>query len=192
MEEARTIAKIKNGNKQELEKVYIMYRTVFIKWMVSQYKLSLDEAADIYQQTILVLYENIINEKLISLKSSMKTYLFSIGKNKAYEWNRKQRKYSGMPVQDLPANEEDQTQEAYTNQLLNISQKSLKILGNPCKTLLELYYFHRRNMQEIADQMGYKNENSTKNQKYKCLNKLREIFKAEIQKEKLVGNETYS
>jgi len=192
MEEARMIAEIKNGNKQELEKVYIMYRTVFIKWMVSQYKLSLDEAADIYQQTILVLYENIINEKLKSLKSSMKTYLFSIGKNKAYEWNRKQRKYSGMPVQDLPANEEDQTQEAYTNQLLNISQKSLQILGNPCKTLLELYYFHRRNMQEIAHQMGYKNENSTKNQKYKCLNKLREIFKVEIQKEKLIGNEIYS
>lgn len=189
MEESMTIAKIKQGNKKELEKVYTMYRTSFIKWIVSQFKLTVDQAAEIYQQTILVLYDNITGGKLTTLKCSMKTYLFSIGKNKVYDWNRQQNRHAGLEVEELPLVEGDSTQEDQTDQLLNISQKALQILGDPCKSILELYYFHRRSMQEISDQMGYKNEHSTKNQKYKCLNKLRKIFRKEVQKENLVLNE---
>lgn len=191
MKENQIIAEIKRGNKQEFEKVYTMNRTVFIKWMISQFRLTTDQAADVYQETILVLYENIVNSKLTSLKCSIKTYLFSIGRNKAFELGRQQNKYSGTSAHDLPAIEVDTTEDNHENQLLNISQQALEILGDPCKTLLKLYYFHRRSMQEIADQMDYKNENSTKNQKYKCLNKLREIFKLEVQKEKIAVDEIY-
>lgn len=46
-------------------------------------------------------------------------------------------------------------------------------LGTACKNLLDLYYFEKLSWEEISFKLGYKNAASAKNQKYKCLNKLR-------------------
>jgi DNA-directed RNA polymerase specialized sigma24 family protein len=56
---------------------------------------------------------------------------------------------------------------------------SLKSLGEPCKSLLEAYYFEKKNMVEIAEQFGYTNADNAKNQKYKCLMRLKKIFFAQ-------------
>ena len=54
--------------------------------------------------------------------------------------------------------------------------KAIANLGEPCKSLLEAYYLQKRNMQEIADSFGYTNADNAKNQKYKCLMRLKKIF----------------
>jgi hypothetical protein len=48
----------------------------------------------------------------------------------------------------------------------------LNEIGDPCKTLLRLFYFGKRSMTQITNEMGYKNPDTTKNQKYKCLKRL--------------------
>ena len=52
-------------------------------------------------------------------------------------------------------------------------------IGEPCKSLLEAYYIHKQNMQEIAEAFGYTNSDNAKNQKYKCLIRLRKLFFAQ-------------
>ena len=54
--------------------------------------------------------------------------------------------------------------------------KAIGSLGEPCKSLLEAYYLQHRNMQEIAVEFGYTNADNAKNQKYKCLMRLKKIF----------------
>jgi DNA-directed RNA polymerase specialized sigma subunit len=54
--------------------------------------------------------------------------------------------------------------------------KAIGSLGEPCKSLLEAYYLQKRNMQEIAESFGYTNADNAKNQKYKCLMRLKKIF----------------
>ena len=49
-------------------------------------------------------------------------------------------------------------------------------LGEPCKSLIEAFYLQKKNMQEIADDFGYTNADNAKNQKYKCLMRLKKIF----------------
>ena len=63
---------------------------------------------------------------------------------------------------------------------LQLVSKGLEKLGEPCKTLLELYYFHDMSMDQIAENLDYKNRATAKNLKYKCLNRLRNIFKKEM------------
>ena len=53
----------------------------------------------------------------------------------------------------------------------------LEKLGDPCKRLLLLYYKEGLSMQQIADQLGYKNSDTAKNQKCKCIVRLRNLFK---------------
>ncbi len=190
MKDSDIILAIKRGDKSALEEVYSKNRKAFIRWMSSRFKVSEEAGSDVYHQCILVFYENIVNGKLEILKCSIRTYLLAIGKNKVFEMQRLEHKKSVLIGEDIPdLNQPDH--EKQTDQLIKLSQKALQILGDPCKTLLELFYYHKRSMQEITVQLGYKNENSTKNQKYKCLIKLRKLFQQEVLQGKLTINEAY-
>jgi hypothetical protein len=45
------------------------------------------------------------------------------------------------------------------------------------------YYYHSMSMEEIADRMNYKNRFTSKNLKYKCINRLRRIYIEELKKQ---------
>jgi hypothetical protein len=54
-------------------------------------------------------------------------------------------------------------------------------LGEPCHELLGFYYFGRKTMEEISTIMGYKNPDTAKNQKYKCMERLRKMVFGTLQ-----------
>ena len=57
-----------------------------------------------------------------------------------------------------------------------IMEKALSGLGEPCKSLLEAFYMQKRSMSDIALGFGYTNAENAKNQKYKCLMRLKKLF----------------
>ena len=75
------LQKLKNGDTGALDRFYIAHRMEFVKWADKTYGLGSSEAIDIYQDSFIILYENIMNGKLINLESSLKTYMFAVGKN---------------------------------------------------------------------------------------------------------------
>ncbi|MTI23147.1 sigma-70 family RNA polymerase sigma factor [Fulvivirga sp. RKSG066] len=66
---------------------------------------------------------------------------------------------------------------AYTEQQLENMENCLISLGHPCSEILKLFYYERKNMEEISINLGYKNADTVKNQKYKCLQRLRKLMK---------------
>jgi hypothetical protein len=58
-------------------------------------------------------------------------------------------------------------------------EKAIGSLGEPCKSLIEAFDIQKRNMQDIASQFGYTNADNAKNQKYKCLMRLKKLFFAQ-------------
>ncbi|MCX6226166.1 MAG: sigma-70 family RNA polymerase sigma factor [Bacteroidia bacterium] len=184
MEQNLVINEIKSGNKQTLENIYTMYRRGFIEWTTATYRISTDQALDLYQQTILAFYENILSGKLNGVKSSIKTYLYAIGKNKVYELYRYHGRIRNISSTTPDYEEISGDDPEYNERLLELSKVCLNKLGDPCRQILESYYYHKKSMQEIATWLGYKNEQTAKNQKYKCLLRLREVFRQEAQKQK--------
>jgi len=183
MDEQVIIEDIKNGNHQRLALIYRTYRSEFIAWLSSSYACSRDEAKEVYQVSILTLHENILNNKLSELSSSIKTYLFAIGKNKFQELRRADQLIAYTTNSNGLEIEEVENWEAIDKEhKLQLMERSLELLGDPCKTLLELYYFHGLSMEEITEKIGYKNSNTTKNLKCKCIVRLRKIFHQESQK----------
>lgn len=181
MNENDWIEKIKSGDKQSFEELYIAYRKEFIVWVTSVYRLNLNDAQDIYQQSVVLLYENIVNNKLSELTSKIKTYLFAIGKNLMHENNRKNARYLGLSEisEDDPIEEELEVDENYGFRLSAV-RDALQKLGDPCKRLLELHYFYNKSMEEISLELNYKNKDTTKNLKYKCMIRLRKIYHSEV------------
>ncbi len=179
MDWSSLIKKIKSGDYNELELVYKNYREEFIKWIIKSFKCSSDDAKDVYQQTIITLYENIVNDKIQNFNSSIKTYLFAIGKNKFFAETREKHKFQMETDDTINTIPEEMNTSIEDMKKLQGVEKSLEILGNPCKQILELYYYHKKSMIDIAGTLGLKNPETAKNMKYKCLKRLRVICQNE-------------
>lgn len=156
-----------------LARIYSTHRAEFIQWMESKYSCDAEGAQDIYHQVILTFYENITSEKLTELTSSLKTYLFSIGKNKFLALARSQQKVS--PLLPPLVEDEEQDQDKLTEGRLNLIEKQLNALGEPCRSLLIQFYYHNQSAEKLSLQFEYKNAETAKNQKYKCLERLRKL-----------------
>ena len=187
------IQKIRSGGQTELGMIYEEYRTEFLQWITKEYDCSMDDGKDMYQLAILIFYDNIKRGKLEHLVSSIKTYLFGIGKNLAKDNMRKEKKF-------IPINQEkwikeyliDEPQQNLDENIFSLAKRALEKLGQPCQRLIELFYYENKNMQEITDAMQYKNPETAKNQKCKCMARLRKLVDEEIQLNSTIAkNETY-
>ena len=75
----------------------------------------------------------------------------------------------------VPVEEEIEDHEKL-NVEFSMMEKAINSLGEPCKSLLEAFYLRKKTMQEIAANFGYTNPENAKNQKYKCLMRLKKLF----------------
>jgi DNA-directed RNA polymerase specialized sigma24 family protein len=55
-------------------------------------------------------------------------------------------------------------------------KKSLEGLGEPCRTIITDFYIGNLSMEDITVKFNYTNADNAKNQKYKCLQRLKKIF----------------
>jgi RNA polymerase sigma-70 factor (ECF subfamily) len=183
MIEPLIIQEIKNGNNTQLAEIYKAYRSEFVGWASNNYQCDKEEARDIFQASVITLYDNIIKEKLQQLNGSVKTYLFAIGKNKIMELRREDKKFdSSLEVQNLDVVDEQDEEKQQKERQLKIVQHCLEKLGEPCRTMLELYYYHETGLESLAEMLHYKNGDTVKNLKSRCLLRLRELVTQELKK----------
>ena len=166
------------GGRPVLAELYQTYRSEFLNWVMI-YRCTSEEAKDAYQSAVLTFYENVMSRKLTELSSSVKTYLFAIGKNKVMEMKRASGRFSELNGLEDSLPEEVTEENLPSPQLLKRVTLCLDKLGEPCATILKDFYYHCRNMEEIAKALNYKNTDTAKNQKYKCLLRLRKLFMEE-------------
>lgn len=141
---------------------------------------SYDDARDVFQEAMLVLYEKSKQDQF-SLTCQIKTYLYSICRRLWLKRLQQNHRF-GAPVESLeelvPVEEEIEEKEKLDSDFA-LMDGAMKSLGEPCKSLLEAYYFEKKQMVDIAEQFGYTNADNAKNQKYKCLMRLKKIFFAQ-------------
>ena len=181
MSDDQIIMQLRSGGQAGLGQIYEEYREEFVHWLTREFHCSMDDSKDIYQLTILIFYENVKSGKLEHLVSSVKTYLFGIGKNVLRENMRKAKR-------NTPINQEkwlreylvDEPDERPDENLFAIADKVLANLGQPCQELVGMFYYERKSMEEISVRLNYKNADTAKNQKCKCMARLRLLFEKEL------------
>jgi len=173
---ATLLRQIKLGNRAVLNQLYQTYREEFIHWTRWKFNCKEADSIDVFQETMIAFYENVVNDKIVEFQSSVKTYLFAIGRNILLKRFRDEK---GQTEElEVLTNVADTLQiEDSIN--LNERQKAiaelLDKLGEPCKTLLQLFYYQKFSTESIAKTMQYKNESVVKNQKVRCIKRLRRI-----------------
>ena len=135
------------------------------------------EAEDVYQESIIALYECIRNDKFRG-ESKISTWLHSTIFNQWSLTTRKSKKQQTNSLEDYSieiSSEDDNEQD--NDELINIIWKILDKLGTSCKQVLLDYYYHRLSMKEIKEKMGFKTDQVAKNKRYRCKDKLDSFIK---------------
>ena len=137
-----------------------------------------DDAKDVFQECLIELYEK-IKSKSFKLNCSIKTYFYSMCRN---QWMTRLKKMSRsvslkethfeIVVVDNLFERNDSINERQ-RLILNMVKK----LGDSCQKILVMFYYDNISMADIANRLGYTNADNAKNQKYKCLQKLKEFAK---------------
>ena len=169
------LEQIRAGNQRVLRELYLRYKDEFILWMSKSFETSREEGQEFYHETYITFVDNVNSGKLEALTSSTKTYLFAIGKYKYLDYQRKRQRPEQLPEIGIAEKTPEPADSAYLNRL----HEGLATLGDPCSRLLQLFYLEKQSMKKIATLMGYKSTESARNQKYKCINRLKEIIKKE-------------
>ena len=162
--------------------VETLYKSHFgmIQHFVTNNNGSLDDARDIFQEAMITLYEKVQTDSF-SLTCQIKTYLFSICKHLWLKRLQQMGRYS-TPLsteEESVSVEMDMDESAKKDAAFAIMDRALNSLGEPCKSLLEGYYLNKKDMQALATEFGYTNSDNAKNQKYKCLMRLKKLFFAQ-------------
>jgi len=163
-------------NRQAIETIYKQNYNM-VQTLILNNNGSTEDAKDIFQEAIVVLYEK-VKSGSFELNCQIKTYVYSVCRRLWLKRLNQLQKFSPEVdgIENMVVVEEDMEAHELRNNEFQVMEKSMQNLGEPCKSLLESYYLHKKSMQEIAGDFGYTNADNAKNQKYKCLMRLKKIF----------------
>lgn len=177
-----------------------------INWLRSQLGLSRSDAEDVFQDSFLVLYENLANGTLAELPRSLSAYLNETCRRKALELLRDNEKKHGKGTTEAESDRqnleegEDETIPFFDDSLLDevlemdevtvnaerverqeaAVREVVRELPDPCNKLLWGYYFEDLSMKDMAAMYKYKSPESVKVMKSRCMTRfetrMREVF----------------
>lgn len=174
------IEAVKNNDPQVLKNLYVNnYPKIEI--LVLRNSGSKDQAKDIYQDAFLAVWQNIKQDKFIpKSESSINGYLYTIAKNKwldvlrssGYKKTIVASQLGHFEIKDEENNDIDD--DILKDKRLEDVMLAFKNLGEACKSLLRMFYFEKKSMKLIAEELALDSA-STRNKKYRCMQKLKSL-----------------
>lgn len=169
---------IKNGGREEdacLKQLYKENLRPIMSFILSNNGTA-DEAKEMLQDAIVVLYEKIKSNEF-ALQAKLSTYLFSVVKNKWYSrLKQKEKLVHAQPVNDHNVYQMSFNEPSEESKKIALIKSFMLELKDDCKQILVLSIYQKYSMNEIANIMGFKNEQTARNKKSKCLGYFKKLI----------------
>ncbi len=166
------------GNDNAFESVVRIYYDGLVAF-INRYTKSLTDAEDVANDCFL--YIAIHKNRYDSRKTSLKTYLYTIGRSKALNFIKKRERkktYNLDDYQDLPSQIEsadDRVEKIERNQIL---YEAIALLPDEMQTVIYLFYFESMSYEEIS-KITSKKIKQIDNILYRAKKQLKGILKKE-------------
>ena len=168
---------------------YTRLRPEFLRRLTAKYSgLSLYDAENLYQDAFIAVQENLMMGR-VKEDTSWSSYIMTIGMNMA---SKARRKIGKTDSADEGFDDEDGKGKSSTARKVEDLLKSLpsddddvplsqnpeaqSLLGDelihtpePCGSIIRLFYYEDLSMEEIAEEIGYKNAQTAKAKKAQCM-----------------------
>ncbi|MCS3796970.1 RNA polymerase sigma factor [Niastella sp. OAS944] len=133
---------------------------------------SFEEAKDVFQDALVIYYEKLTTAG-VTLKYSERSYILGIAKHCWAKKNKLNNRYTSLPDSIQSIAIEGNAGQSSAEKLLQLLHTS----GQKCMELLRAFYYDKLPMHKIAARFRFSSERSATVQKYKCLEKVRDIVK---------------
>ena len=178
-QEQELLKGLARSDKQAIESIYRDNYSMVQSFVINNTGTA-DDARDIFQEAMIVLYEKSISTSF-ELNCQLKTYIYSVCRRlwlkKLHQMQRFSTQIENLE-ETVPVEEEAEAHEKL-NADFQMMENAMSKIGEPCKSLLDAYYIQKKQMQAIATDFGYTNADNAKTQKYKCLMRLKKLFFAQ-------------
>lgn len=175
------LEKIRQGNQSLIKQLFDQFEVGFVGHLKKTFTCDRQKALNIYPEAFSILYYNIKKGKLtLPLRSTLQTYLSAIGKNVFHK--RYLDKYH-MITSELDPQVEKEIGEIVEDAIEKKDRarelkRLLRILGEPCHHLLDLFYYQELKFADIAQELN-ENEGRLRKRKFDCLKKLHQLISKE-------------
>ncbi|WP_370091982.1 RNA polymerase sigma factor [Winogradskyella sp.] len=176
----QVVVAIKENDSSALKNIYTRNYPK-IEALVLKNSGTKEHAKDIYQEAFLAVWQNIKQDKFIpKTESSINGYLYTIAKNKWLDVLRSKvykKTIVASQLQHFEIKDEENNgidDDILKEKRLEDVMLAFKNLGEACKSLLRMFYFEKKSMNLIAEELALDSA-STRNKKYRCMQKLRQI-----------------
>jgi len=176
--QAQIIEAIKNNNASVLQSLYVSnYKKVEV--LILKNNGRIEQAKDIYQEAYITVWKKIKNNTFIPKnETAINGFLYTVAKNKWLDYLRSSEYKKRVTFEEQQASQNkleiEDTLDEERSKKLKKAMNAFKNLGQPCKDLLTKYYFEKKSMKQIATELVL-DAASTRNKKYRCMQKLREM-----------------
>ncbi len=175
---------LKEQNNKAFAQLY-QYHTVFVHKHVFANSGDAEDAKEVEQLVIIHLYEKLIQGKFeLNEGVKLSSYLFAVAKN---IWLKK------LALKGKQATENfdkfvDKGQKDVDIENLFIPEgpkettiiECMELLNNDCQSILTKFYYEEKAMREIALEIATISEENLRKRKYKCIQKLKELYNQKI------------
>lgn len=182
MTDQELIEEIKTGHISSSQKAMRhLYKTCYpmTENMVRNNKGSIADAQDIFQDAMIVVY-NRIKQEDFSISSKISTYTFGISRNLWLKNLRDNKKSSNnLDINEMHIDSSERIDEAleFSEQQIMLGKLLMKS-GQKCFELLKAFYFEKLRVKKIAELQNYSSEQIVKNQKVRCIKKIRALMQS--------------
>ncbi len=168
MTDQEIIHSIRKGkNEKPIRQLYKEFPKV--KALILKEGGNADTAQEIFNDSLVILIEKVRKEDF-QLTSKLTTYLYGINRFLLKNELRKQHKNVELEWRDtLILTDQDLGYDEEKEAKLNAMERILNQISEKCKEMLQLFYFKKQSMADIAKKLNFSSVNSAKTQKYKCI-----------------------
>lgn len=167
---------------------YNRLRPAFLRRLTQQYpSLRLGDAENLYQDTFIAIYDNLLANR-VRPDTSWNSYIMKIGLNLAKKAMRVLDATDNIGSDDDDENCKNSTAHKVDLLLKSMPEDEISlsdnlevqsILGNelthtpePCASIIRYFFYEGMSMDEIADEIGYRNGQTAKTKKSQCMTDL--------------------
>lgn len=164
-----------DGDQSGFDEIIKDYRVPLI-YFINGFLNNIDESEDVAEEAFM---ELIVHPRRYSFRSSFKTYLFTIARNKAVDRVRREKKLSPLQIDDMELEDIERfDRDILKNENSQMLQSAMKKINPEYAVLLRLLYFEDMTSEQ-AGKILKKNKRQIANLTYRAKNSLRRAMEEE-------------